>query len=762
MSLENFVSTTIARIAGQSSTLRSRADVLVSAAPELLATPKVRRRAAEMALQLGRRFAKAQKVGRAGMGLVLALALDGGRLARAERSEILASSNPLQESRAKILEFLRRLEPALLSDLHPLLSARIETYETLERAARLGRSAHADYVALVRARPLGLIKALVAAADLAFLAKRVDEDARESIEALYTHISFLHPVTPEEWTCVVSRCVTDIVQLAPPRRDDCDAEVAKVVQSPWFHELVAYAVAKYRFDQATGYVVLFGYELVEVAAYAGPVFVLSACEPAIEESYRRAFIREELVAPRKNPLLAHVAQTNSVMSMSVVAQRLLKIGQLSKASERPYHRYVLKLPDPEGGAFDDLLGMGPYFEDLATAWGYSDWAVTPSDFLASKIGETLTVDEFLRGLRPLRFFLELHTAMLSSHAHTDPIGVWNSALPVIDDTLFQKFLGKSGLSTEQQAELIGLLCWDGVGFLDIQYTPLIRFGTSVLVAARILLASDLVRNLMALNHKRVTGAGATFPQMVANALMRRFAQVAVGRPLKGQAGSGDIDVAVIVGNVLVILECKHSLLGASAHEHADAWNDVIHAAEQLEKCVKIIDEIGLQTIVQKWFPGNLSVVESVLPVVLSSTRAFFGLQHREIAVRDWQTLRNVLDTGEVEVAVADLASGTISGHRWSVYRENTFTPQDLLNYFSPECSLLRVQNAFLSGYSLIEIPRLPGMPMLVRSSFVANVPNDLNEHVSEYASLGLRDLGPFTSNINRLAVAADFDPKSDP
>lgn len=724
--------------------ITSTDDVIASLPKELYANDKSRRRASERALSVSTKFVEAGMHGRAGASFVIALALFQDRLARAERARLLVSRNPVAQSRKHLLEYLSKLHESFLEQLHPGFPRRLATYRTLERVANTMRARHREYVQLLRTRDTGMVKALLATADLAFLTLRADEDTRESIDALFSRTPEPLPHSAEEWASVASLCIADIASLGGSQRvAECNAEVAKIVSTDAFCRIIEYGTANYRLLAFVDYVTLFGYELTEERSASGPVFRLSAPRQEAERAYRAALIREQMISAKKDPRIVAPEGATEMVSMFALASGFIARTDSHAVEERPFHRHLLKLPDPGQGSLKPILDAGAFYDDLAIWLEFSDWAVSAAEFRKTPIRGTLTVGDLLVGLRHLRFVVEMHTAMLLREASSDTIGLWNSAISIFTDEELLRFIEPSGLDRARAKELIDLLRWAGEGFMDLQYSPIVRSNNVNMLAPRILIASNLVRGSLVLSHSRVPGAGDAFSRAVAELLRTRFSCVTEHRKVKSGDLRGEVDVALVADETLVLLECKHSLAGASPYEHADAWNDVMHAAQQLRKCVTIIQQIGIGGVLRAWFPSTAVTVQRVLVGVVTSTRLFCGLDvDGDTPVRDWASLRNVIECGTVEFAVERGGSRVISGRCWSFWKGSEFCSEDFLDYFRSDGIYLRIQHMFLSEYSSIEVPRVRGLPMLVRTSFIANVPTELGDHLNAYAALGLREVGP--------------------
>lgn len=749
--MEAAVARVIGKLPKVAAHAKTRSELLAAVPAALTPGGKEQRRFAAAALRVGNTFVSKGRWGRAASSFLLALALNPDGFARAERAGLLAARDAVGQSRARLLTILLEMDRDFLRDLHPRLPERLETYVAVEQLAATLRRRHSSYVKRLQQGRLGLVKALLALVEASFLRVRLGDQSGGTDEDNPLLPLENQPRSAEDWASVASLCISDSVSLVSLPDREVDAEVASTIAQPDFLEIVDTAVLLFRIRRCVERVTTLGYTLERQKFQGRDIFTIRAPSSEFEKAYRNAGIRAHLAGLKRNPIFSGRAE--QMVSMAAAAEYLVRKVPLHRIVHEPFRRFVVAAMDPSSGAYAELL-RGRYFEDLVVWLEHADWGVTADDLLDCVIGETLTVREFFAAFRPIRIFFELHGAALC-HAvaqRADDDALLNSCVPVLDDEELTRLIRPASLGSEKEGEFWKLLRWEQTGFLDVQYTPILRASKTNMVAPRVLLVSNLVRNLMALRKRRIADAGDTFGKLVAEALKAAGLPVATEQQLKSKGVAGEVDVIALAGETLILFECKHSLAGASVHEHSDAWSDVVHAGHQLEKCRRLIDELGLQKLAEKWFPGH-PAPKFVQTVVLTSTRLFFGLDLNGVPVRDWQTLQNVLTSGIIEVA-STVEDGALHGRRWSFWIGEHFSALDLLAYLSKDSVFVAAGELFLSPYTSIEIRGREDLPTLVRETFVANLPTDVDLYGKHLVALGLRDLGPW---VTPIATLVDLD-----
>ena|ERR1044072_5178682 len=84
----------------------------------------------------------------------------------------------------------------------------------------------------------------------------------------------------------------------------------------------------------------------------------------------------------------------------------------------------------------------------------------------------------------------------------------------------------------------------------------------------LVLLSNILRNLQTSNQLRFRANADVFVDTVAGMLRTKFAKVTENRRLQMDLRVTDVDVVLYEGTTLYLIECKHSVPGASTHADA--------------------------------------------------------------------------------------------------------------------------------------------------------------------------------------------------
>jgi hypothetical protein len=633
-------------------------------------------------------------------------------------------------------------------ELHAKLPARLATFETAERLAVSTRPSFRNYWAILQGRPPGVIKALVSVVDVAFLARRENFSFAHRLNQVAARSTHVTEESPETIACIASTCISDIASVGPMLPGEFDAEVAAMLGTETFLVLLEHAYVRWYIMDYCEQLKFHGFELEEVRSRSSKTFVLRAPDERFEKTNRAAFIRGEFAELLRNPLHAVDAQ---IVSMRSIARALVSSGKLAERRDTPYRRLAMILLDPSSGAFDPFLDSGPLFEDIVVELE-NDWRMPIAAYWDTPIVPQVTLKEFATGVRPLRLVAEIHSAVVDSAA--DPVEFWNSIPVVMPTSDLITTMVSTELTSEQRSAIVDLLTWDGAAHADLQYTPIIRDDSHALIALRVFSISNLIRNTLSKTSRRPGAASASFQNSVAGALRKRFSYVAENRPLSVGHRQGEVDICAIVGGSLLVVECKYSLAGASAREHADALEDVLKGAKQAKKCAELIEEAGLATIVKRWFPECSTSVERTIVVVVTSVRAFSGCEIDGVPIRDWLTFRNVLLDGVIEVISE--SGGNFLARRWSFWRDDEFSLEDLVDYLAPEGLFERAVNRILSACCWIDVHASAARPRLVRRTYVGNLDQNMERHAEELTFLGLREIASIERPVGRFVTEEEL------
>ena len=271
----------------------------------------------------------------------------------------------------------------------------------------------------------------------------------------------------------------------------------------------------------------------------------------------------------------------------------------------------------------------------------------------------------------------------------DPQIANRSLLPVFRKDKLLYLLGKC-VSEEAAEAFLRIATYDrasGVGVFDVQYQPLILGKDHYLVPMNVLCSSDLLRNLLYTQRKKVQGIDADSPmqRLVAQALRRRFSQVAEGAKLRVQGVLLEIDIVVVVQRRLLLIECKSAFHPCGVHELRTSYDHVRTARKQLDR---LRDAVGHDEVRRRLYDSlkwDFGPVDEVLTCVVTGNRLFNGYMIGGHPVRPAYEMINMLLEGTIR----------IGDEEFGVWRKSDFEPQDLLDYLAGSTVHTDLTDSFL-------------------------------------------------------------------
>lgn len=679
---------------------------------------------------------------RARTAVIACLSCDASLRTLVEKRPLLYDPSLGRHPRLELVDLLAREGPAPLDTVSPGFGARLQTFRNLALAQNDLAPAFDEYRALLRARPPYLLKALIACADIAFLLRSLPEDQAQS---LLSHLPAVKADSPEEIAEVVSRVIAEASELAPVEHDDLNAEVAEGLRDPRLELVLRIGAARCALGEFQKSTVILGYEVVrdDEATYT-----LRPPDMEFERRLRISHATGEL-ARRTGGLHLSRRFAGAMLLHDFAKLYARRLGDRSiKVAERPFPRVVVSLPLAEY-ASRLFLERGNFLDDVMEMTLHEDLQLHGVDLQEAVLSSSLTVGRYLELFRLFRLQTALHTALVLRGAQGAAHLIVNSLLPVLTrEQLAGVLYNAEGEATPENVDaFIDALTWPppkslrrggGTEHLELQYTPLLQIRGQYLLAPRLVLNANALRNTFSAQRARIPTAGDAFTRAVAELLRKVFPHVAVERKYDIQGLSGDVDVVVLHGAVLYLFECKHSLPAATTHEHRDLLEDVKTGAAQLLRAQQALPlDPALRNRLKQWFPdaeiGALNEWRYV-PCVVTATRMFSGIELTGIPVRDIFSLENVLLRGSLEIIAA--GAGDLMLRQYSFWRGEKFSPDDLEDYLRIGGLYWQTRGVHSVDLAVLEARVPPGVSLVTETCRVTF--ESWEESVSRLDALGLR------------------------
>jgi hypothetical protein len=687
---------------------------------------------------------------RARVALLLGLVAAPATMSRIERKCVLCAKNPLHETREALLTLLARDTAAELAAIHPGLPGRLETYRALESFCGRYRTRYTRYRTVLRERGPGLIKAVLALADMGFLREELPEDP---FELLREELSGSPAALPsaEDACAMFSLLVAEAAEERPISELELAIPVAFGLNAETLNDVLPMASIRFRVHELTKQITALGYHL---AHERGRKHIYKLVEPreGIERYFRMAHITAQTKNVSRQPASPSSGEGDGMqiarpldellespaVPLRVLAEVLTqKLGaDLYHLEELPCPRYVLTIP-----MMPHLISGVNYDDYVRTHATAGDFILPHGALRQTRITPDLTLGGLMDAHRAIQFMAAVHTAVLRRAFGSYQEAALNTMLPTFPRSQMIDLLRWAApdvRDTTLQAA-IDTLCWSEHNtFLDLQYRPIVRAGDTYVLLPRVAARSALERNTLTSLHLRIPDAGPMFTQIVARELKEHFPHVAHERRLRGPKQQvGDVDVALLLDRRLYLFECKYSVLGANTHEFADIFLYIEQAREQLRTALDFLNgHRDLRALLRSWFPAASDadlMVEHVQPCILTSTRLLSGMTYDGVPVRDWFSFRRFVERGDVEVT--GLVDGAVHGLRAKLWQGTTCRGADLDDYLSSSGRAARVREQYLCAYTDIEF--YDEHAVVAREGVLASFPTNIDEWREDFEKLGL-------------------------
>jgi hypothetical protein len=352
--------------------------------------------------------------------------------------------------------------------------------------------------------------------------------------------------------------------------------------------------------------------------------------PEVEKSIRLGYIDHEMRGAR---LVNEVNETGIATlrhggeALHEAMQRHGQIQHIREGLERV--RFVFPvIPELVKQLHDKKM----FAEEVAGVMAVlEDYGLTPADSDAYQVADGLSLGD----IRRLQRFATLISACVATELalHRDqPAVLVNSAIPVYQsDDLLDEFLGYV-LDARAAQQFRTMFRWpadnvrDSTG-LDLQYRPLLEAEHEWRVPLAVLASSNLTRAALMLTNLRP----AAEHDLIEDRIVTAFTECghpAVSRTKlrDGHRDLGEIDVAALVDDVLVILECKNSILPCNLFELRTSYRLCETAAGQLDRIVSLLEDARHRDTLLKRLGATGRPVSKIVTGIAVSNRLFEGLR----------------------------------------------------------------------------------------------------------------------------------------
>lgn len=280
-----------------------------------------------------------------------------------------------------------------------------------------------------------------------------------------------------------------------------------------------------------------------------------------------------------------------------------------------------------------------------------------------------------------RYFMLLN-AIISKRLFMDKDKhkIINSLIPTMKLEILQQILSIFLGSFKKAEELLCLFTYNKNYKLDLQYTPFIQRGNNILFPNNLLTKSRLVRNVIAHSHlikNQIVNDDFGLEPLVtlcANKFRELGCTVVENYKYTYKRRQGEVDLIVILGENIILIECKAPLTPINNFELRSSFDHIRKAEKQLDSSLLAFsDRSFINQFLKRYNIQKMNY--NLKTCIVFGSRLFTGyngLRH---------SIRNIYELDMF------LSNGIIMSHNKSLrlWRQDTPTEEEILNFISNEC-----------------------------------------------------------------------------
>jgi len=610
-------------------------------------------------------YLPAGKAGRAGRWLAVGLLIDQRAfLMQIRRNGLFRASK--YEHRSDVIDkaIATVIESELMLELSADVRAYLQSIRALQRICPEVKNARIELTKALRARRTHALKSLLVVVDRRFLLWMPADRAAPTHEGSY--------YAPEEYADAFSY----IARLFYRTFGVCDEELKytdeAAIRGGLYDQLLIRACRIRKYEECELLIDVFAY----TAVAEDHKIVLRPGDALLEKSIRLGYIQTDAAAivglfsglPNGGDAAASIEE--EVENFCVAGGT-----DFIQLVDTPVPRYVLALPKiPE--LIDRLSSANLFREDAFYLLGLAkEQYCRPDQLLQTSLDAHLTVFDVLKLQRAVNFISKLMATRLGSLLLTHDELALRSLVPVFRRQELQELLG-SFVSSEAATEFMDWLQFPRGrqrNHYDLQYQPILAGEEYVMVPMNVLSSSSMARNMLYLclsDRKAVDpNVDVSMQGLLAQCLRDRFSQVFENVKLRFEDKSLEIDIVTVIGEVLLLIECKSSFHPCTEHELRTSYDHIRTAGRQLDRLLNALGDSDIREQLSKRL-GVTKKIETIRTCVATANRMFNGYRMGEHPVRQAYEMINVIKTGEV----------TIGRDIFRVWRQSLFNEHDLFDY----------------------------------------------------------------------------------
>jgi hypothetical protein len=398
-----------------------------------------------------------------------------------------------------------------------------------------------------------------------------------------------------------------------------------------------------------------------------------------EKSIRLGFIKrdmqEQLFFNSSKPKKDSLCLTD--ISNMIINKLGNKIFESVNNKNKYMSRYRFLFYEPLFNPFfeNDSI-VAPYYDEKLELANFAREMIIPYEEACKKqITKNCILFDILLFKRFFSFSSNVINPMLFRKTSKDK--VVNSLIPSFEKdeliSLLNKFMGSRGYSSE----CLDLFTYKKNYKLDLFYTPFIKIGNQIIFSSSIVSKSNLYRNSIANSYlvgNQIVNQAEREPlikeceNIFSN---KELFQVFVNVGYKHCGKKGEIDVVVVFGENILLIECKAPFAPTSNFEIRTSHDHIIKASKQLSTALKAFkDKDYLKNFISNRKIQNKNY--TILTCIVMGNRLFNGYSINNHPVRYLRELDMYITGGIIYSAVGE----------WRVWGKEQYSHSDLISYLS--------------------------------------------------------------------------------
>lgn len=357
-----------------------------------------------------------------------------------------------------------------------------------------------------------------------------------------------------------------------------------------------------------------------------------------------------------------------------------------KRIDLPYPRYVSLTPYPlisklkeQIMLLEDVVLISSIEKELLIGFG---------EFQKLLIGKHMTLQDFVTLFRVFLLMHHLNAPKLLAKLDEDEEGVLNSLGAVFKEDKIVEFLSHAGEENVVH-EFLDSITWKaGVqNFLDLQYQPVLFMDSYYCVSLNVLSKSRMTRNIFKVESKKgnllMDRKNAdedmlveSFSYVLRNAGFLVYSDVPVKFKTDSQTQS-DIDILALREDIALVIECKDSISTVGPFELRTAYERLVKARDQLTFHLAALRDSKFLETLKKNRGIDLTNVKTLCPVILMSSRQFWGYEFQSFPVRNIHEFSSFIMSGEFSLKLPDEDEEV-----FNLWSGDELSNSDILKYLS--------------------------------------------------------------------------------